>query len=307
MKSSAGISRTACNDIVVPMRIFVAGATGCVGFPLVQRLKALSHSVGALSRSPANAEKLERIADSIHVCGAVSAVPGLNGAEIVVSALGAPVTLSAKEKRSYLDIDYAANMNLLAAARRAGVRRFVYLSAWVQPGYANTAYIRAHEDFVAELIRSGISFTVVRPTGIFPALDDYVRLARRGLVTVIGDGRARTNPVHPEDVAGHVLAHLTSGPEDLAIGGPDVFTRREIAELAFHVLSKPPRVLHLPPAVFRWSSRAAGLVNPRLRDLFEFVTAVSTSDCVAPVLGRLRLEDHFRAVAGAAAIAAGRR
>jgi uncharacterized protein YbjT (DUF2867 family) len=292
---------------LIAMRIFVAGATGCVGFPFVQRAKDLSHYVGTLSRSPRNARKLEGIADAVQVCDAATTIPNLNGFELVVSALGAPVRLSSTEKRGFHDVDYAANMNLLEAAKRAGVGRFIYLSAWVQPGYRNTAYIRAHEEFVAELAGSGMSGTVVRPTGIFPALDDLVRLARKGLVTVIGDGQARTNPVHPDDVVDLVLTHLTSGPAEAPIGGPDVFTRRQIAELAFRVLSKQPRLMHIPAGIFRWSAKIAGLTNPRLRDLFEFAAAVSTTDCVAPARGHLHLENHFRNVAGMQALAMGRR
>jgi uncharacterized protein YbjT (DUF2867 family) len=278
------------------MRIFVAGATGAVGFEFVRLAKARGYFVRTLSRSPENARKLEGLADEVLTQDASSGVPSLDGMDVVVSALGAPVTMWARERRRYREVDLAGNLKLLEAARSAGVARFVYVSVHVAPGYRDSAYIRAHEEFVDALGRSGISCTVIRPTGIFPALNDFVGMARKGFASVIGDGRARTNPVHPADVAGVLLEHLTSGPAEVSVGGPEILTRREIAEIAFKVLGKRPRVMSISPGVFRLVATAA-VANPRLRELLEFVTAVSTTDCVAPRVGRLRLEDHFRAVA----------
>ena len=87
-----------------------------------------------------------------------------------------------------------------------------------------------------------------------------------------------------------------SSPET-SIGGPQTFTRREIAELPFRILGKKPRVVPVPASVFRLGAKMAGLSNPRLRELLEFVTAVSTTECRAPELGRRRLEDYFRTIA----------
>jgi len=104
---------------------------------------------------------------------------------------------------------------------------------------------------------------------------------------------AHTNPVHQADVAKLLLENLDSGAAEISIGGPDIFTRREIAELAFHVLGKRPRIMRLPAAVLRAGAAVAGIVNPRVGELLEFATAVSTTECVAPRTGQLRLEDYF--------------
>jgi uncharacterized protein YbjT (DUF2867 family) len=282
------------------MQITIAGATGAVGFEAVRLAKADAHRVCAISFSGERARKLTGIADSITTLDATVAEPDLTGSEIVISALGAAVTVGASERRRYRDVDFVANMNILRAAKKAGVRRFIYVSVHVEPSYADTAYIRAHEDFVAELRRSGLSYCVIRPTGIFPAFNDFIDLARKGLATTIGDGKARTNPVHPTDVAQLIMQHLNDSPAEAAIGGPDILTRRQVAELAFHVLGKRPRIMRVPPGVFRVGAKLAAPFNPRLGDMFEFVTAVTTTDCIAPALGTRRLEDHFRTLAAVA-------
>ena len=279
------------------MRVFVAGATGAVGFEFVRLAKAKGCFLHTLSRSPENARKLAGLADQVEVQDVCKGMPSLKGIEVVVSSLGAPVTLNSPEKRSYREVDLQGNRRILEAAAGARVRRFLYVSAHLEPGYRHTAYIRAHEEFVDALRRSGLNYSVIRPTGVFAALNDFVKLARKGLTTVIGDGRARTNPVHQVDVAVQMLEHLDSGPDEMSVGGPETFTRREIAELAFRVLGKRPRVLRVPAAAFRLGARAVGLANPRLGDLLEFVAAVSTTDCVAPSIGGLRLEDYFRGIA----------
>ena len=280
------------------MRVFVAGATGAVGFEFLRLANAEGCFLHTLSRSPENARKLAGLTDRVEVQDVCTGVPSLKGIDVVVSSLGAPVTFNSREKRPYREVDLLGNKKILEAAKAAGVRRFLYVSAHLEPGYRDTAYIRAHEEFVDALRQSGLNYSVIRPTGIFAALDDFVHLARRGLTTVIGEGRARTNPVHQADVAHKLFECLASGPEELSVGGPDIFTRRQIAELAFTVLGKRPRVLRVPARVFRFGAKVAGLRNPRLRELLEFVEAVSTTDGVAPPVGRLRLEDHFRLVAG---------
>ncbi len=223
---------------------------------------------------------------------------GLEGAcdsiDTVFSALGASVALNAPESRCYREVDTAANLNLIADARRAGVRRFVYVAAHVGQGYAHTAYIRAHEEVVEALRGSGLSYTVVRPTGIFTALDDLAGMARRGFGVVIGSGEARTNPVHPLDVAELCVDCLNSGPLEISIGGPEILSRRQIVEKAFEAVGRQPRIWSVPAGIMRFGGKVCGLTNPRKAELLEFAAAVSVSDGVAPAAGRRYLLDYFR-------------
>ena len=240
-----------------------------------------------LSRSaqPGNHASVDAAAGVSGVC---------EGIETVFSALGASVALSAKESRGYRDVDTCANLNLIAEARRARVRRFVYVSAHLGPGYAHTAYIRAHEEVVEAVRDSGLSYTIVRPTGIFTALDDLLGMARQGFGVVIGSGKARANPVHPQDVAQLCLDCLDSGPLEISIGGPEILTRRQIVETAFEALGRQPRIWSIPAGVMHFGGKVLGLANRRKAELLEFAVAVSTSDSVAPTTARRFLLDYFR-------------
>jgi len=279
------------------LKVLVAGATGAIGGALVPLLRDAGCYVKTLSRSAERARALATVADEVVVADATerAALIGIaSGMDVVVSCLGASVALRVAGRRSYGAVDAVANANLLSRAVTANVRRFVYVAAYVQPGYDRCRYITAHEAFVARLRASGISSSVVRPTGLFTALDPLLPMAAKGQLVVIGDGLSRTNPVHPADVARACLDVLTSGPSDVPIGGPDVLTRTEIARAAFAAIGVTPHLTHLAPWVSLSAARAVRLVHPRLGDLLDFESRVSVVDAIAPKLGTQHLDEYFR-------------
>ena len=79
----------------------------------------------------------------------------------------------------------------------------------------------------------------------------------------------------------------------MAIGGPEVFTRKQITELAFDVLQRPPRLFTVSPGVFKTLISPLKLINPRIYALMDFGIAVTQIDCVAPAYGQQRLRDYF--------------
>lgn len=281
---------------MTPLRVLVAGATGSVGREAVTALKARGHRVTALSR---NASTLSGIADRTIVFDATQGIPELAGHDVVLSALGASVAPLHRDRGSFRNVDYKANLNLLTACKRAGIGRFVYVAAHVEPGYANTAYIRAHEEFVKALRAAApaISSTVVRPTGIFSAFDDLLAMARRGSLPLIGGGLARTNPIHAADVAAVCINMLAKGPAELSVGGPDILTRRDVAYLAFAALDRKPSLVPVSAGVFLFLAKLIGLFQPRVGELMDFLTRVSVTDSIAPAAGTRRLEDYLRNLA----------
>ena len=136
-----------------------------------------------------------------------------DGVDAVISCLGAPMAFTTGDRRSFRDLDTVANLNLIRAARAAGVRRFVYVSLLVRPAWSDTVYARAHEEVVEQLTGSGLSYGVVRPTGMFPIFDPFLAMARRGIAWIPGDGQAQTNPVHPHEVAEACLSVLNRDAE----------------------------------------------------------------------------------------------
>lgn len=285
-------------------KILLAGATGAIGQEVLRLLRDQDFFVRTVSRSPQNVERIRSLASEVVLADATRAESlgeALKNVDVVVSCLGANVSLSLRERRSFQVVDVLANTNLLEAAKNAGVKRFVYLSAHPGPGYDQTRYMRAHLDVEDRIRASGLSFSFVRPTGVFSALGDLVTMARMGFGSVAGDGQAKANPIHPLDVAELLAAAVTEGPETIDAGGPEVLTREEIMRAAFEAVGKKPRIMHVPAVFFRMNSAMMRLFHPRLSDMLEFVAYVTTIDSVAPLRGKRTLRPWFDALAKAAA------
>lgn len=284
------------------MRILLAGATGLVGAQVLAQLAARGDRVRTLSRSPKRAEALRALSDDVRLADAAApgALAGLcEGVEVVVSTLGAPVSQQATERRSFGAIDEAANLALLAEAKRAGVRRFVYLSVCHDDATAQTAYVKAHTAVERAVESSGLGFAFVQPVGIFGAFAELLPMARKGPLPIIGSGAARTNPIHEADVAAALVRAVDGGPPRVPVGGPETFTRRELMELIFRALGAPPRTLRVPAAVLGLAGSALALFNPRAGDFLKFIVAASTHDTVAPKAGERRLLDALTEAARA--------
>jgi uncharacterized protein YbjT (DUF2867 family) len=277
--------------------VLLAGATGILGREVATILHEGGNRVKAFSRNPARAHALRAIAEEICTGDATKpeSLGGVfDGVDAVISCLGAPMAFTRGDHRSFHALDTVANRNLVRAAKEAGIDRFVYVSLYVQPGYAKTAYVRAHEEVVEELGKSGISFGVVRPTGMFPIFDPFLAMARRGVACIPGSGGALTNPVHPREVAEACLEALALGDDiSISVGGPEVMTREEIARMAFEALEKEPRILHIPRPMLLACAALVRQVHPHLGEVLEFSTRAFTSEVVAPPRGRRRLVEYF--------------
>lgn len=284
-------------------RILVAGATGAVGSRVTRRLVESGCFVRTLSRDPMRAKAIVAsesvIADAMSAEGLGSALEGI---DVLVSCLGANVSMRLRERRSYSSLDPIANGNLLEAALRRGTKRVVYVGVATAPGFDRTRYCLAHERFVERLRATDVSSTVVRPTGIFTSLDDFVAMASLGVGSIVGDGKARTNPIHPDDVARAVVESLLEGPPDFPVGGPEILTREAILERAFRAVGKPLRAVHVPRRLMRLNAALLRPFHPRLSELLEFATEVSTHDAIAPAYGTATIGDWFDVLANRTAL-----
>jgi uncharacterized protein YbjT (DUF2867 family) len=279
------------------MKVLVAGATGVVGREVVLLLKQHGHFVRSVSKDPARAERLRSIADEVRVLDATdrASVEGsCQGLDVLVSALGAPVSPSGKGRQSFADIDLKANLNLLAEARRAGVRRFVYVGVFTEPVYADTEYVSAHARVEQAVREAGFEYGFVRTTGVFGALAEMLPMASKGPLPVIGDGTAVTNPVDERDVAEAVVQAVeAAGSSEVDLGGPETLSRRQIAEAAFTALARRPRLMMMPVWLMRIIGLLYGLFNRRMAEFVRFILLAATHPCVAPTHGKRRLLDHF--------------
>jgi NADH dehydrogenase len=159
---------------------------------------------------------------------------------------------------------------LLTAARDAGVRRFVHMSAVGardEPGA--TRYHRTKWR-AEELVRgSGLSHAVFRPSIISGPENRPIRTLARlhhwsPLVPVFGDGRFPTQPVWIEDVAlAFALAAERPALEGAyELGGPAALTYDEFVRAIGRAAGHPRPLVHVPLAVARAAAAVLGLAGP---------------------------------------------
>ncbi|PTS87509.1 epimerase [Sphingomonas sp. HMWF008] len=245
----------------LPRRVFVLGATGTIGQATARALVARGHHVVCLVRSKSGAGGKLSSADVAAMLpgaelrfGDVTdpaslARDGFRGDrfDVLVSCLasrtGAPKDAWA--------IDHRAHVATLAAAQAAGVTRMVLLSAiCVQKPLL--AFQKAKLAFEAELIDSGLIYSIVRATAFFKSLSGQIERVRRGKPFLLfGDGTLTACKPISDDDLGRYLAECIDLPERhnriLPIGGPgDAITPREQGERLFALLGREPRFTSVP-------------------------------------------------------------
>ena len=272
--------------------VFIAGATGYLGGYLCRTYKARGWRVIALVRDAARAEHLT--ADLLVEAEATrpDTLKGvLHGAEVVVSALG--ITRQA-DGVGYWDVDYQANINLLAEAEKCGVRHFGYVHVLNADQMPHVALVAAKSAFVRKLRLSRIASTVIAPSGYFSDLGDFLDMARKGRVWLFGSGAQRLNPIHGADLADAICDAIEQDVRWLDVGGPQVFTQNDLAQMCFEVLEKPARVTHLPDILRRGLLRALPLILPgRFAGPPQFFLTALGMDMVGNPCGTHTLKDHF--------------
>lgn len=280
---------------MTPRRVVLAGATGVLGRHVAGLLSGSGCSFRALGRNPSKLAALN--ATETRVCDLTqpASLRGVcDSADVLVSCAGAPVSFNSRDRSSYSAVDDAGNANLLAEAQRAGISKIVYVSAVCASTILSTEYVASHERFVEKLSTSGLDFTVVRSTGFFYVFESLVDLASKGLLALPGRGLSKTNPIHEADVARACVEAMTCTEREMLVGGPEVFTRQRIAEIAFEVLGKRPSVRRLPGGLLKAFAKPLRWFDPRMAGLIEFGTALDADDVIAPAYGQLRLGDAMR-------------
>lgn len=278
-------------------RVLVAGATGHLGGFVAQEFKRRGYFVRALARSP---EKLDPIRDSLDevVQAEITRPETLDGAcygmDVVFSSVG---ITKQKGKLTFKDVDYQGNKNLLEVAQRSGVGKFIYVSVFGGPRLLHLDIVKAHEDFVSVLRDSGLSHTVIRPTGFFSDMGEYMQMARKGRVYLFGNGANRINPIHGADLAEVCVDAVEGDAREVDVGGPEVLTHREIARLALSAAGKPERITSVPVWIMRGVVSLTRIFNRHQGELLAFMTEALTGEVGAPQAGTRRLADYFQVLA----------
>jgi uncharacterized protein YbjT (DUF2867 family) len=278
--------------------VAVAGIGGALGREVGRALRARGVRVVGLARSPAKV--VHGVADEVRACDALhpeTLAGAFDGSTIAFSAVGASVMPTmGLGWRGFGHVDVVANRSLLDAAKAQGVRRFAYVSVAHVPAIRNVAYVAAHEAVVDAIEASGLEPCIVRPTGFFSALAAYVDMAAAGRpLPVFGDGSAKSNPIDDADLARAAVDAMLDGARALEVGGPDVLSRRDMVDLAFEAIGKPPKSVSVPAGVLDAIGAMTRVLHPRIGQALRFYASLAKTDVVVAKVGRRTLREAFQA------------
>jgi NADH dehydrogenase len=155
--------------------------------------------------------------------------------------------------------------NVIAAARTTDTQRFVHMSALPldERNRTLTPYFAAKWQEEQDVTASGVEHVILRPSFVFArsggVLPTFVRQVRLSpVVTVIGSGRQRLQPIWLDDVANHFVTALDlpgAANRTFELGGPDVVTWDELYRRIAKVLRKRRTLAHVPAGVARAGAR----------------------------------------------------
>lgn len=230
----------------MPQTVLIAGATGYLGRYLVAEYALRGWTVIALVRNVERAPSEATRIIQAEVTNPETLKGILEGVNVVVSAVG--ITRQ-RDGLTYQQVDYQANVNLLQEAIQAKVRHFGYIHVLHGQDMAHLPAISAKQDFVIELQKASenklIQSTVIAPCGFFSDMKDFLDMAKNGRAYLFGDGSHTINPIHGADLAQATADAIDKGRTWIDIGGPDVFTQKELAECAFEALDKPVKITYI--------------------------------------------------------------
>jgi uncharacterized protein YbjT (DUF2867 family) len=277
-------------------KILLAGATGHLGKHIFRALKQAGFEVRVLARNLNKAKSLFPDPEELVLADATKphTLEGCcDGVEVVISAIGKSVSLRNQGSGSFQDIDYKANRHLLKEAQQAGVKQFIYISAYGTDKFPGLAYFKAHADFEKALRQSGLNYTILQPVALFSALDQMMNLARNGRFGQLDIGDKTVNPIYDGDVARIAVANIGQPSQTLPLGGPNIYTRQELTHLICEAAGYKGQLPEIP---FEYVDSLLPFVRMLSRSLYDklaFMVAVSKVDCIAPQIGEYSLEEYF--------------
>jgi dihydroflavonol-4-reductase len=254
----------------------VTGATGFVGRHLVDHLLAKGFAVRALSRGrPGLPAAVETVAGTLDDAAALSRL--VEGASVVHHVAGAIAALS---EREFLAVNGEGTARVVEACRTQGVPRLVLVSSLAVTGPCArgsavdettppapvTPYGRSKLAGEQVVAGGGVPFTIVRPPVVYGPRDTQLlrlfRIARTGVVPLLGDGHQELSLVHAADLARALVAagsSATCAGHIYHAGHPQPVTQRELARGVGRAVGRPKaRLVALPGGAVRLALHALG-------------------------------------------------
>lgn len=238
--------------------ITVFGGSGFVGRHLVRRLARAGHRVNVAVRHVEEAKFLKPMGDvgqvtpvKADLTDLASIAGAIKSADGVVNLVG---ILYERGAQTFDSIHHEGAAALAAAAKTAGVRRLIHLSAIGADLESDSGYQRS-KAVGEQAVRAAFPDAVIlRPSIVFGPEDDFFnRFGALALMApalpLIGGGHTRFQPVYVGDVADAIVKGLDDGAmagRTYELGGPRVYSFRDLMEFLLTQTGRRRLLVPLP-------------------------------------------------------------
>jgi uncharacterized protein YbjT (DUF2867 family) len=251
---------------LVAQRVFLTGNTGFVGKHVARALLAHGFLVRCLVR-PGSEHDLKGFASIDRVPGDVMApeglAPSVEGCAAIVHLVGI-IREQPSRGVTFERLHAQATRNVLEVASKAGVPRYVQMSALGARAGARARYHRTKWEAEEAVRASGLDWTIFRPSIIFGRGDAFVSvlgrlISRLPAVPVLGDGRYRLQPIPVEQVAqgfARALGMPATVRQTYEVAGPAPYAFVDLLDEIARALGRArARKIHVPLGPVRLATR----------------------------------------------------
>jgi divinyl chlorophyllide a 8-vinyl-reductase len=233
-------------------KIFVAGSTGYIGKNVVKY--ALDNGFDVVIAKRHSDNKPSQLNKKLKVIKISNKdnnwIADLEKVDVIISCLA---SRTGEPKDAHL-VDYELNCLLLEKAKALKCSQFILLSA-ICVQKPRLAFQFEKLAFEEKLKKSGLNFSIVRPTAYFKSLSGQIENIKKGKPYVyFGDGQiTQCNPISEKDLSQYILSCIndkTKWQKILPIGGPkQSLTPKDIGKILFEIFEVSPKYKSFPTKI----------------------------------------------------------
>jgi NADH dehydrogenase len=293
---------------VKPLSICILGGTGFLGTRLVANLIKYGHRVTVLSRDREQHKHLLVLPgltlENCDVYDGAQLSERFRGKDVVVNLVGI-LNERGFGGRGFRHAHTELTRVVLQAGRSAGITRLLQVSALKAAVDAPSHYLRSKGE-AEKLIREGgaaFEWTIFQPSVMFGPGDSFLNRFANLLASVpwifpLARPGARFQPVFVDDVIAALLACLRGGASagrTYELGGPQVYTLREIVQLVARLTGRRHWIIGLPDAVARLQGYVMNFVPGRPFSSDNYLSLTVDSVCTVDGFAELGIKPQSMA------------
>lgn len=249
------------------MRILVTGGTGVIGEGVIPEIITRGHHVRLLSRHAEDDAKQWPGVEPVR--GDIGNPQSIRGAaddvDVVIHIAG--IVTENPPETTFERINVGGTRNMLDEAKRANVKRFVFVSS-LGADVGQSDYHQSKRK-AEELVRaSDVPWTIVRPGNVYGPGDEVISTILKMVRTlpaipVIDDGKQEFQPIWHEDLA-KILATIVErddlAGQTLEAAGADITSIRELVAKFSEITGRSPVAIPVPMPLAQWTTRLTSLL-----------------------------------------------